>query len=255
MRWGQEVFRFSSGSDVYVDLYELPYAPYDAGERQDRTWYGAPFRPDFGAQRDLTSMWAGFNDLHDSDGHSGFLSGWVDLPIAERVRLYRNGQLLADVASSFVDQVEVGQAGPATGWSATSTPPAVLSIASPAQRLGVHLAGSGQPGDRTCRCWRSPTARPRWAAATAPWPASRSPSSWTCTAGGRRGRATSLSFSTDGGTKWIRVALTELGEGRYRAVLPGGAMVSGRTVGLRASARDAGGGRLDQTLLRAFPVR
>src|SRR4029453_6907499 len=33
--------------------------------------------------------------------------------------------------------------------------------------------------------------------------------------------STILAFSTDGGTKWVRVPLNGLGPGRYRAVLPG----------------------------------
>jgi hypothetical protein len=258
VRWGQEVFRFSSNGDVYADLYELPYAPYDAGERQDRTWYGAPFRPDFGAQRDLTSMWAGFNDLHDSDGHSGFLSGWIDLPIDERIRLYRDGQLLADVASSFVDRVEVGQAEARYRLERDFDATNVLSIASPARSVWEFTsAGSGQPGDYQNLplleiAYRATPLGGRNGAVAG------QPVTVELDVRRREGGAaevTSLSFSTDGGTKWIRVALTELGEGRYRAVLPGGAMVSGRTVGLRASARDTGGGRLDQTLLRAFPIR
>ena len=262
VRWGQEVFRFSPpNGEVDVDLYELPYAPYDAGERQDRTWYGAPFRPDFGAQRDLTTMWAGFDDLHDSDGHSGFLSGWsdtADRPSASGCSATASSWSTCRRRTST--RSRSARPRPATGWSATSTPPRCCrSPARPAASGSSPPPAAASPRtSRTCRCWRSTTAPPRWAAATAPWPASRSPSTWTCTAEGAPASeavVTSLSFSTDGGTKWIRVALTQLGPGRYRAVLPGGAMVAGRTVGLRASARDADGGRLEQTLLRAFPVR
>jgi subtilisin family serine protease len=261
VRWGQEVFRFSSDGEVYVDLYELPYAPYDAGERQDRTWYGAPFRPDFGAQRDLTTMWAGFNDLHDSDGHSGFLSSWSALPVDERIRLFRNGQLLADVASSYVDQVEVGQAEARYRLERDFDASAVLSMASPARSVWEFTsAGTGEPGDfqdlplLEIDYRAAPLGGRNGAVAGQPVTVDLdvhrregTPASEVV--------ATNLSFSTDGGTKWIRVALTQLGPGRYRAVLPGGAMVSGRTVSLRALARDAGDGRLEQTLLRAFPIR
>ena len=150
VRWGQEVFRFSPPNyEVDVDLFELPYAPYDAGERQDRTWYGAPFRPGFGAQRDLTTMWAGFDDLHDSDGHSGFLGVWSDdAPLTERVRLYRDGQLLADVASSYIDLVEVGQAEARYRLERDFDASALLSIASPARSVWEFTsAGSGEPED------------------------------------------------------------------------------------------------------------
>jgi hypothetical protein len=263
VRWGQEVFRFNPPAyDVDVDLYELPYAPSNAGERQDRTWYGAPFRPGFGAQRDLTTMWVGFDDLHDSDGHSGFLGVWSDdVPVTERIRLFRNGQPLVDVLSSYTDLVEVGQAEARYRLERDFDASKVLAIASPARSVWEFTsAGSGEPE----HFQDLPLLEIDYRAAPL---------------GGRNGAvagqpvtvdldvhrregapasevvAANLSFSTDGGTKWIRVALTRLGQGRYRAVLPGGAMVSGRTVGLRASARDADNGRLDQTLLRAFPVR
>jgi hypothetical protein len=67
--------------------------------------------------------------------------------------------------------------------------------------------------------------------------------------------ATILWFSTDDGGSWTRVRLRRLGPGRYRGVLPGGRLVSGSFVSLRAWARDAGNSRIHQTLLRAFPVR
>jgi hypothetical protein len=263
VRWGQEVFRFNPPAyDVDVDLYELPYAPYDAGERQDRTWYAAPFRPGFGAQRDLTTMWAGFDDLHDGDGHNGFLGVWsADVPLTERIRLFRDGQLLADVPSSYTELIEVGQAEARYRLERDFDASRLLAIASPARSVWEFTsAGSGEPEDfqdlplLEIDYRATPLGGRNGAVAGQPVtvdldvhrregaPASEAVMS-------------SFSFSNDGGTKWIRVALTRLGPGRYRAVLPGGAMVSGRTVGLRAAARDAGGGRLDQTLLRAFPVR
>jgi hypothetical protein len=263
VRWGQEVFRFDPPDyEVDVDLFELPYAPYDAGERQDRTWYGAPFRPGFGALRDLTTMWAGFDDLHDSDGHSGFLSVWSDdVPVTERIRLFRDGQLLADVPGSSTDLVEVGQAEARYRLERDFDASKVLSIASPARSVWEFTsAGSGQPEDYQdlplleIDYRAAPLGGRNGAVAGQPVtvdldvhrrqgaPASQA-------------TLTGLSFSTDGGTAWTPAALTQLGPGRYRAVLPGAAMVSGRTVGLRASARDAGDGRLEQTLLRAFPIR
>jgi Subtilase family len=262
VRWGQEVFRFSPNFDVDVDLYELPYAPYGAGERQDRTWYGAPFRPGFGAQRDLTTMWAGFDDLHDSDGHNGFLSVWSDdVPLRERIRLYRDGQLLADVASSYTDLVEVGQGEARYRLERDFDASALLSIASPARSVWEFTsAGTGEPEDfqhlplLEIDYRAAPLGGRNGAVAGQPVTVDLdvhrregTPASEVVTA--------NLSFSTDGGTKWIRVPLRRLGPGRYQAVLPGGAMVAGRTVGLRASVRDADDGRLQQTLLRAFPIR
>jgi hypothetical protein len=263
VRWGQEVFRFNPPAyDVDVDLYELPYAPYDAGERQDRTWYAAPFRPAFGAQRDLTRMWAGFDDLHDADGHSGFLGVWSDdVPLTERIRLFRDGQLLADVPRSYTDLIEVGQAEARYRLERDFDASRLLTIASPARSVWEFTsAGSGEPEDFQDLPlleidYRATPLGGRNGAVAG------QPVTVDLDVHRREGApaaevvATTLAFSTDGGTKWIRVALTKLGPGRYRAVLPGGAMVSGRAVGLRASARDADSGRLDQTLLRAFPVR
>jgi hypothetical protein len=207
-------------------------------------------------------MWAGFDDLHDSDGHNGFLSVWSDdVPLRERIRLYRDGQLLADVASSYTDLVEVGQGEARFRLERDFDASALLSIASPARSVWEFTsAGTGEPEDfqdlplLEIDYRAAPLGGRNGAVAGQPVTVDLdvhrregAPASEVV--------AANLSFSTDGGTKWIRVALRQLGPGRYQAVLPGGAMVAGRTVGLRASVRDADDGRLQQTLLRAFPIR
>ena len=251
VRWGQEVFRFSADGEVYVDLYELPYAPYDAGERQDRTWFGAPFRPDFGAQRDLTTMWAGFNDLHDSDGHSGFLSSWSALPVDERLRLYRDGQLLADVAASYIDLVEVGQAEARYRLERDFDASALLSIASPARSVWEFTsAGSGEPEDFQ----NLPLLEIDYRAAPLGGrngAVAGQPVTVDLDVHRREGTAASgcwrlLSFSPTA-APGIRVALTLPSAGPLQAVLPCGAMVA-PMVGLGFAARRRG--RLQQTLLR-----
>jgi len=262
VRWGQEVFRFSFDPEFDVDLFELPYAPYDAGARLDRTWYGAPFRPAFGAQRDLTRMWAGFDDLTDSDGHTGFLIPWSDdVPLRERIRLFRDGQQLVDVASSFTDLVEVGQADASYRLERDYDASALLSMATPAHSVWWFTSeGGGEADDFQ------------------PLPLLEIDYDAT-RLGGRNGAvagqpvtidlsvhrqegapasevvAASLSFSVDNGTTWVPTTLTRLGPGRYQTVLPASAMVAGRMVALRTSATDADDGRIEQTLLRAFPVR
>jgi hypothetical protein len=262
VRWGQEVFRFSRDPEVDVDLFELPYAPYDAGERQDRTWYGAPFRPGFGAQRDLTTMWAGFDDFNDSDGHFGFLIPWSDdAPIRERVRLFRNGRQLVDVAASFTGLVEVGEAEARYRLERDYDASALLSMATPARsRWWFTSAGSGEPedfralplleidyaaaqlGGRNGAVAGRPVAIDLGCAPPAGAPASEVLAAY-------------LWFSTDEGGHWTQADLRRLGPGRYQTALPAGALRSGRFISLRAFARDADNSRIQQTLLRAFPVR
>ena len=54
---------------------------------------------------------------------------------------------------------------------------------------------------------------------------------------------------------WRKVGLKRIGAGHYRGVLQGSSLRSGTYVSLRTWARDATNSRIDQTLVRAFPVR
>jgi hypothetical protein len=67
--------------------------------------------------------------------------------------------------------------------------------------------------------------------------------------------ATELWSSTDDGATWRKVGLKRIGAGHYRGVLQGSSLRSGAYVSLRTWARDATNSRIDQTLVRAFPVR
>jgi hypothetical protein len=60
--------------------------------------------------------------------------------------------------------------------------------------------------------------------------------------------ATNLWFSTNDGDRWRRVRLRQTGPGHYQGTLPGSRLRSGDWVSLRTWARDAGGGRIHQTL-------
>ena len=67
--------------------------------------------------------------------------------------------------------------------------------------------------------------------------------------------AAALWLSTDDGRSWRLTRLRKAGPGHYQAVIPGSRLQSGGWVSLRSWARDAGDSRVQQTLIRAFPVR
>jgi hypothetical protein len=64
-----------------------------------------------------------------------------------------------------------------------------------------------------------------------------------------------LWYSTDDGHRWTPVRLQGLGNGRFRATLPGSALTADSFVSLRATAEDGAGATIDQTLIRSFAIR
>ncbi|MEU8343683.1 S8 family serine peptidase [Spirillospora sp. NPDC048832] len=73
-------------------------------------------------------------------------------------------------------------------------------------------------------------------------------------AGSGEAKVTGLRFwtSLDDGETWQPADVTDLGGGRYSALLPEPA--KGQAVSLRVSAQDAGGSRIDQSIIRAYRV-
>ena len=64
-----------------------------------------------------------------------------------------------------------------------------------------------------------------------------------------------LRWSVDDGRSWHRSSLRRETEATFRGRVPGNALRSGRTVSLRATASDAAGNRIDQTVWDIIPVR
>ncbi|GAA1569998.1 hypothetical protein GCM10009789_24450 [Kribbella sancticallisti] len=65
---------------------------------------------------------------------------------------------------------------------------------------------------------------------------------------------TRLSYSNDGGKHWTPAQVLPIG-GSYRAIVPPWALLPGKSLSLRASATDAAGGTIEQTVVGAIPVK
>jgi subtilisin family serine protease len=255
--WLQDTAWFNEGA--FIDWLG-PFRTYRPRERVDPLWAGAPLRADGYGERTATSMFFGVADLEDSGRHNGYVFEFNEPPlIAQALRLYRNGRLLASSTAEPFLQTAVRpararyrlerdfDADPVlamadrsrTRWWFDSAAPAgefevlpLLEVDYDAAPLGGRNgAVAGRPVTVDLDVHRSEGAAEREVVATILW------------------------FSTDDGGSWTRVRLRRLGPGRYRGVLPGGRLVPGSFVSLRAWARDAGDSRIHQALIRAFPVR
>jgi subtilisin family serine protease len=257
IRWLQDTAWSNQGA--FIDWFG-PIRTYRPGERVEPRWAGAPLRADGYGERTATAMFVSTADLEDSGRHNGYMFEFNEPPLVRQaLRLYRNGRLLASSTTEPFLQTEVPaararyrlerdfDADPVlamadrsrTRWWFGSAAPAgefavlpLLEVDFDAAPLGGRNgAVAGRPVTVDLDVHRSEGAPDRRVAATRLW------------------------FSTDDGGGWTRVRLRRLGPGRYQGVLPGGRLVSGSFVSLRAWARDTGGSRVHQTLLRAFPVR
>jgi hypothetical protein len=63
-----------------------------------------------------------------------------------------------------------------------------------------------------------------------------------------------LSYSNDSGKSWTSALVAPV-VGGYRAIVPPWAVMPGKSLSLRASATDAAGGSIEQTVIGAIPVR
>jgi subtilisin family serine protease len=255
----QDVIRFTPNGSV-TDLFGAS-PPYRKAEHVSDTWFGAPLKPEGFAERDATNMLVAVNDLVDSKEHTGFFLEFNDPPLAStRLRLLENGKVLLDTPDQFgVVKVSKRTArfelvrdltapmfftvGPQshTTWRFTSSVPApargVVYPALPQLGYGVDLdqvntapAGKALTVDLTGFHLPGTTPSSRVTSAT-------------------------LWFSTDDGRTWTPVKLHPRAIGRFRGTLPGSALTAGGFVSLRASAKDAAGATIDQTLIRSFAIR
>ncbi|HYY81243.1 MAG TPA: S8 family serine peptidase [Actinomycetes bacterium] len=256
--WDHFADRFADDADL--SLFGFGPGSYPPGERLAESWFEAPLHPQAFGDRDATSMFLSVADLGDAGGHQGGFFEFSDQPVAKgATRLYRHGKLLASGTDPFLEatvrpaparyrlerDLDVdGLLGLAnvthTRWWFTSGAPsggggAVLPLLEVDYRVSPLGGRDGLPAGH---------------AATVDLDIHR-------LQGAPAGKvvAAHLWFSTDGGAHWTAVALHRLGPGRYRALLPARRLPAGRSVSLRVYARDAGDSRIDQRLLRAFPVR
>ena len=123
-------------------------------------------------------MFVAVADLRDTGGHDGWPWEWSEDPVAtQALRLYRDDRLLASATEPFL-QVAV-PAGAARYRLERDLDLDGLTRLANVSRTRWWSTPRPRP-TRTasgCRpCWGSTTRRPRSAAATAPWPGSRSPS-------------------------------------------------------------------------------
>ena len=63
-----------------------------------------------------------------------------------------------------------------------------------------------------------------------------------------------MSYSTDGGKRWTPALVLPIG-GKYRAIIPPWDVLPGKSLSLKASATDAAGGSIEQTVIGAIPVK
>jgi subtilisin family serine protease len=254
--WLQDAARFDQGA--FLDWFG-PFRTYRQGERVDERWFGAPLRADAYGERTATSLFVSVADLEDTGLHNGYVFAFDDpSPIRQALRLYRNDRLLASSTIEPFLQTAVRPGGASYRLERDLDAGPVLAMA-----------------DRSRTRWWFDSAAPAGDFATLPL----LEVDYDATLGGRNGAvagqpvtvdlavhrsegaadspvvATFLWFSTNDGASWTKVLLRRLGPGRYQGVLPGGRLSSGSFVSLRAWAQDAGNGRIQQDLIRAFPVR
>jgi hypothetical protein len=63
-----------------------------------------------------------------------------------------------------------------------------------------------------------------------------------------------LSYSIDGGVQWTPAVVVSTKDG-YHAIVPPRALSPGSSLSLRATATDAAGSSIDQTVIGAIPVQ
>ena len=250
-----------SRGEAFIDFYGPAFVPYEPGQRSSERWFGAPLRARGLGDRGGDWLFVGVADLRDAGGHDGLPWEFSDPPvITQALRLYRDDRLLASAEQPFL-QVAVEPAA-----------------AQYRLERDLNMHGLTRLADRSLTRW--------WFTSQAP-PGEDpygllpllSVDYRAAPLGGRNGAvagkavtldlevarqegaeasevvATNLWFSTNDGDRWRRVRLRQTGPGHYQGTLPGSRLRSGDWVSLRTWARDAGGGRIHQTLLRAFPVR
>jgi hypothetical protein len=257
--WIHDGIRY--GGQAFIDFLG-PSRDYQPGERTDEWWFGAPLHAMGYGDRGADWMFVGVADLRDTGGHNGYPWEWSEEPVATQAfRLYRNGRLLASAAREPFLQVAVPATRASyrverdlnlrgltrlanvsrTRWWFISAAPAgqdpyallpLLAVDYQAAPLGGRNgAVAGRPVTIDLRVARQEGAPASEVAATRLW------------------------SSTDDGATWREVGRKRTGAGHYRAVLQGSSLRSGTYVSLRTWARDATNSRIDQTLVRAFPVR
>ncbi|WP_157575044.1 S8 family peptidase [Jiangella muralis] len=267
--WQQNVIRHSDANKVeYTD----PVVTYRPDEHQVETWFGAPLRPAGLAVRNADSMLveAGgeWLQLDPPSERVGDLLDTVNRQLqqglassAQDLRLYRNGQLLANSPNGrqplILAPVDPAPAryriertiGPIaqfplsvssrTVWELTSSAP----VSTPVDILPLLQVEYSIPLDLTNRASAQRLlpvdlrVRPTVGAAASPV---RTVRAWV---------------SADDGASWDSVPVHRQGEGRFRAVVRPGDLPSGATMSLRVSASDAADGTVEQTIIRAFGVR
>ena len=256
--WDQFALRFAD--DAFLDYFDFRVDPYRPGERVRTTWFTGPLRAAAFGERDATSMFLALTDFQDREGRFGDFFEFGEPPVSRAaLRLFRDGRLLASTPDPFLQvAVPPGQAGyrlerdldvdgllslanrsRTRWWFTSAAPPGEEFAGLPLLGVGYRAAPldsrngatAGRPVTLDLRVQRQEGAPQAEVVATSLW------------------------YSTDDGHAWLKVPLQQLGPGRYRGMLRMPRPALGRFVSLRVSARDAGGSRVDQTLLRAFPLR
>jgi hypothetical protein len=250
-----------SRGEALIDFYGPAFVPYEPGQRSSERWFGAPLHARGLGDRGGDWLFVGVADLRDAGGHDGLPWEFSEPPvITQALRLYRDDRLLASATQPFL-QVAVEPAA-----------------AQYRLERDLNLRGLTRLADRSLTRW--------WFTSQAP-PGEDpygllpllSVDYRAAPLGGRNGAvagqavtldlavarqegadasevvAANLWFSTDDGDRWRRVRLRQTSPGHYQGTLPGSRLRSGDWVSLRTWARDAGGGRIHQSLVRAFPVR
>lgn len=239
-----------------TNLCDRENLPFPAGARVERTFGVAVHPTIFAASHTPTYL---FVDIGVADAfHHG-------KPVAaavknRRLALYRNGVLVNEVSagssyfgipngsgtfrleqsweldpavfpssSSAKTTWNFASAPPPDPTKATGQPPALLGISYDAKVDGLGRAAAWRPLQidlQVGHLLRSTASRVTGA---------------------------TLWYSTDGGGRWTRAVTVPTRNG-YTAIVPPWAVLPGQALSLRATASDASGGTVDQTVIRAIPV-
>jgi subtilisin family serine protease len=259
------------------------YGPSDRGTRQDEHWFRAPLVPGAMTQPTITALPPGFpipppwlpgqapcSLCRDGDRLVPALS-WLDADLLHggdltpHVELFRAGTPIPVADGTPVSFVVPGDTAGYRLVSTDSIDGRRLPQSVTTETEFVSAPPSGRPEGFACTfgvaCQFQPAPQLRYDVPLdlqnrAPAEAEFGFTVIGQTAAGQPVGELSVEYSTDGGASWTAASVSAVGGGRFAVTVehPAVAATDGY-VALRTSATDAAGGRVDQTILRAYALK
>ncbi|NGO76098.1 S8 family serine peptidase [Streptomyces sp. YC504] len=243
--WSRYLHRAKSG--VELDLPD-PARTYRVGGHYREEWWGGPFGQAASGALTGGKLTAALSDAVDSDGHLGDLrdftypSHTVATTVLTRdgAEVYRGGgtKIGATVGpeSARYRLVRSRDSGELYGLGGRTT--TAWEFTAGGELAELPLLSVSYEAEGTDGANRAPAGRPLTLEVDVDSPATRLIAS------------TAAAYSLDGGATWTRARLSD---GEF--TIPGHKLEAGSFVALKVAARDAKGNTVEQTVLRALPVK